>query len=359
MDDYRRKRPGWATKEQLEALIKEASEKIKIAVDRQAEVKRAWTALRAQRDTLLGRRTDLLALVSTLEGALESIRSCRRFMREGMLLPYDLEDGKLISKERFEESERFRKSTRWAPRTCRDRIEGLLRSASAILEEEPRLSDEFQGVISDALTDIGSLRETTQAEAAPPSSLVPAEGEPIAQAADAESFDPGVTAEIVLPFVRPARTQELYELVKCVGFVLTCKVAMFAQSRIRAMLEVLIYLDQATEQEVELYDSAVLALSNQHGQRERVDQSTYVIKRWRKTSATWIQYKPNPKKNTWGLKLAARCAPDAEALMERKGLTSDAIRAARDRRRAAKDEAWKAKGKPRYDKPTDEESDEP
>lgn len=269
--------------------------------------------------SVLSRHAEVVRLVGDLEEATAAFRQFQSRFSAGSALPYEVRVGALISETEYRRAEDLLKDPRWAPAVARERITGLIVSASALLGGRPGLPDELAEAIDQAEEYIRRIEEkgtagTAQEKQAPAVSSVETEG------------------------VNSARVDELYELVVCVGYVITCKRPFFAASTIPAMLAVLPFLGRATEEEVLGLRKAVGERSHRNGERERVEGKA-VLTRWAESDARWIVYRAG-KVVQGMLKLTQKAGEAAAGLLQKHNLTAEAVRAAHARRREVQQERY-------------------
>jgi hypothetical protein len=68
-----------------------------------------------------------------------------------------------------------------------------------------------------------------------------------------------------------------------------------------------------------------------------------VLLSWEKNrNITWVYYNTGRKQRSWGFKLAQHATKQALSLMEKHGLTPEAIRSAHEARKEENKQAWEA-----------------
>lgn len=292
----------------------------------------------------------------------------KKLNSSGCSAPYEFRGEGLITQKEYEEAVVFLRDPLWSPLNAKHRLDGLIARATSLVRDQLKLPhDEVRSHIEAAqtffsdvdrtMTELSSDLEAASAEPAEdasPAGLEPATvGEAEQEAGQENSlesdtptvFHPqeteagGSDPPLLQPCVSTdsQRAAELYNLVICVGYVLTCKTTFLAASTIKALLDVLPFLDIATEAEIAQHRAEVLRLSHRAEQRETVTDRKKATDRWRRTDCRWISYSPRGKQ--WRLKLAEKSGPLAVRLMTKHGLTRDGIKDAHRRKKEAQREA--------------------
>ena len=165
----------------------------------------------------------------------------------------------------------------WGPVTVKRRLEFLVSGNLALLSEEPQLPQEVSDIIATA------ERFAQEVE----SRLIQEDEERV----DSETISP---PKDLSPAVDLGRLEEIYELILCVGYTLTCKRPHLSFSNIRAMLRVLQYTGIVNEDEFAFYLDSLEARSKQAGEREYRKEGQKVLSLWQESRATWIDWVPRP-----------------------------------------------------------------
>lgn len=276
--------------------------------------------------SVLSRHAEVMRLVGDLEEATAAFRRFQRRFSVESALPYEVRAGALITETEYRHAEDLLKDARWAPAVARERITGLIVSASALLGGRPGLPNELAEAIEQAEEYIRRIEEKGTVGMAQ-STPVEVQEKPAPTVSNAETER-----------INPARVDELYELVVCVGYVITCKRPFFAASTIPAMLAVLPFLGRATEEEVLRLRNAVGERSHRTGERERAEGKS-VLTRWAESDARWIVYRAGGAVQG-KLKLTQKAGVATAGLLQKHNLTAEAIRAAHARRREVQQERY-------------------
>lgn len=324
-----------------EALIAQARTHIQACRGQADIVRKTYDGLHARLGASLAKKEDILARCATLSESQRRLRGLAARFPTNAARPYAVQDGKLISQEEYERAEQYLRDAQWAPLTAQQRLVGLLSSASTFMAQPPSLPREVVRVLEHAEGEI-RVTEAEWAEAAPapppaPTDADEEDAEGVAELTPAPTGldEDGATA------ITPARAEELYELVICVGYVLTCSSAHLAASTIHAMLKVVRYLGRCSELEALHSRGAVRALAYRASEVETVSETRNVNARWKQSQARWISYKPG-RAAFASLKLARSAEEGALRLLAKHGITPTAIKDAHQRKREEQRRQWEA-----------------
>lgn len=284
-----------------------------------------WSKLERHRGELLQRHRTVDELVARIRKSSSVMRDYQRRFGPNTARPYHIDNGSIISRGEFERAERSLLDPGLAPEVCREQAASILLAALDLLNDEPRLPPELQEALDQAEKLIGVLETESPEQDQTQGVVAPV----VRQTTGAERPSPsGVDA---------ARVEELYRLVIAVGYVLTCNHYNFAQSNIRAMLDVVRHLGRCTSAEFDACLEAVQDRSKLDGERVRVPEGFSFTKLWRSTHCRWVQYRV---KGRWALKLAELQGKGARALLDELHLAEADVRKAHEARRAERQQAW-------------------
>jgi hypothetical protein len=268
----------------------------------------------------------------------------RKHEKQGLPLPCDMYDG-LIPKEDYDQAIVYNTDARWGPRNTEKRLLSLLARVES--SADTRLKLDIQ--LAKARTAADEVEAALRAIEGPPAVSSPASTLPARSAetritpvngtkasSPAKRDDKTAESRDTL-LLSSERAEEIYEMMICIGYVVTMGSAFLSNTQVTPALEMLVLLQKITETEVSLYKEAVRELSKGPGQREQVKSSKRVISRAKQSNHRWIHYKI--AKN-WVLRITHRSAPYCESLLKKHALTEDAIRAARAKRREIKDDEY-------------------
>ncbi len=243
------------------------------------EVMREWQALRGRVETeVVPNQMVITRLCADLAKGSKAIRDYRRLFGITHRPPFQLEpiQGK-ITPDQFDRALLIADDHRWGPATTQSRVEGL---ASRIIARlgQPHLPIPLERMIQEARRFLANAKETLARKEDPP------------EPKKSPGLDEEDSTEMTVTSLDPRRAQEIYEMVRCVGFVITANNYFLAASTIRAMLDILRFMSLITPAEATGYRQRVSELSKRPGERLVCRESRNVT-RLRKTSpATWIVY---------------------------------------------------------------------
>ncbi len=237
---------------------------------------------------------------------------------------------------------------KWDPKRCKERqtkdINGLLIALSI----EPRMPSKYTDKASTALdllekceaklnskTESRSVSHTTRTTKNDSVAVVPRAFPSVATVI-------GSMRKTEIPHAQVVSSSQsndanmietLYELVQCVGYVLTCKIPFLARSNIRAMLDIVEILGVVHETDLKKRFGADVEKRSLKD-REKVNDSSVVITRFRESRSVWIDYF-DVKKPLMRLKMTQHAGQSAYSLLQKYGLTESQIRDVHTAKRSA------------------------
>lgn len=304
-----------------------AQESVKACRQIEKQVSQVWAEFKDSSTMLLAKRTQVSRHIQALELASRNMLEYGRRLGPDVARPFELKAGQAITRERFERAEQLLRDRQWAPHTYRNRLDGLVNNSLSMAGQQPQFPGEVRQVIDDAVaaiarivtpepTTVGSKKDASVAAASSVATVIK-------------------SPRVATVTISDARAQELYEMVQGVAGILTCKSNYFAQSNLKAMLDIIQRTGHCTTTEVGQYLPRVRDLSKRSGERETVRESKYVTDRWKNSGCTWIVFMGRGR---WRLKLALKVKKKAEAARAKHGLTEPAIREAQEARKLEFDE---------------------
>ncbi len=296
--------------------------------ERERRAQASWqTNVGSNKEKLVGKHARIQQLVREIEDASRRMRDHEKRWGNKTIRPYDSPnegDTPLVERAVYEQAREYLSDHRWGPLACRQRIQGQLNAVLTILEQEPALSSELKSLIEQAENYITDIERTWQPEESDPES-------------DPDTVNPDENdLNEPEPEGETPRVDELYELIICVGYVLTCNHHFFAQGTIKAMLETIQFLDRCSKAEISEYKQRLTERSQRNSEMDVVGKGKKLKPRWQKSRRRWVRYCYNKAKGSWGLKLAQKAGPQAKRLLAKHGLTADDIRQAHERKREFK-----------------------
>lgn len=286
-------------------------------------------------------------------------RFCKQHSEDTPL--YQALDGAFIEQEDYEKALAILKDMNWAPIGTDQRLNGLMNKAVSLTSSGIELPHDSVGrhidlaqyyinegnaIISDMSGKPGDMPPDS------PSQSEPATSSQSDDQPSTESMAPRASYLTTVSTAEPkvqrsttkdsSRAKELYELVICVGYVLTCKKPFLAFSTIKAMLDTLPFIKNArgeaivTPVESDALRPAVLDLSHRAGQRETVRDRKQVTPRTKTIQTLWISY--SPRKEQWGLKMTHFAETEALELIKKHSLSVESLRQAHTDKRAERQE---------------------
>jgi hypothetical protein len=324
---------------ELNETIKKAESLISACRSIEKQGQGSWK--RFQRDfsqNVEGSKSEIQSICAKLAEATRKVNDFENRFEGDTLRPYQVGDAPAIEKAEYEESKQILSSSKWSPERAKVRILGLITTIQRSLGPCPKLPDDVIAAIDRIEEEIENIRSDWKAEDA----LVEESVYPV-PLPRYSTIPPSPGEEIAID---SDRLQELYELVICVAYVLTCNKKFLARSNMRALLGVIQYLNLCTIAEGKAYRKALEARSTQPGERETYEEK--FGQTWAESEATWLYFNPanvepdqRPKARKLVLKLSQCAGNQARNLMRMKGLDEDQIREARQRR---KDDQLEARG---------------
>lgn len=321
---------------------------LKDCLDERDDVRDSWQRLRTaiQSDVLPLRRTIDQGCADLAETSRE-IREFFSRVGENAPAPYTLPQFEgSISEEQYEAALQTARDSHWAPRVTRARLENL---ANNLLQglEEPDFPEEVRSMLDSELARVRQVEEEKRIRIARQSREAAAstETQTLVRAQEAIPL-PRSTTEADANEPSEARAREVYEMVVCVGAVLTNKPYHFASSTVRSMLDLLVRMGRLTEEEKAAVHASVLAMSHRSGERHIVPEGVKPNTRWKSRKETWIVTK---RKSKTRLKITQHAARQCEQLFARHRLTVEEIERAKEARAKEKEEARKRYRKSKKD----------
>ncbi|PJE76837.1 hypothetical protein COV05_02320 [Candidatus Uhrbacteria bacterium CG10_big_fil_rev_8_21_14_0_10_48_16] len=282
-------------------------------------------------------RATIAELCADLGKGSRAIREYRRAFGATHQPPFELDAFReRITPEQFKAGGELADDHRWGPSTTKSRLDSLCSRMIARLEK-PVLPSAVERLLDQAGRFLTQMQTVADSPAGDSTQRVssPSPESPASHSTESDS-DVGRPEAIV----DPRRAQEIYELVKCVGFVLTCNHHHLAATTIRAMLDVLRFMGRVSLEEVELYRRELYKLSRASGERVHTDDGKRVSTLRKSSQATWIAFETRKQKR---LKMTVQGGKRTEALLARHQLTTEQIKAAHEGRRAEQEELHRSR----------------
>lgn len=246
----------------------------------------------------------------------------------------------LISQEEYEKALSLvppadKSSHAWYPGECREALRRYVQQIAISLIFEPRLPKELSAAMQSAKELIGQIepksmmRMLSQPSIRISDSNVCTSSENAVKTERSTLVSPeavGASAALLIsPEIKRSRLGELYELLMCVGYVCTyLNMHPNASKTIRGMLLVLVNIGQCSEQEAELYLSALTQRVS--GKSEYVENPHRLLDRSRSSKKWWVHTQIG---RAWRRRLTSAGAKFAAEFMTKFGLTQKEIEAAR------------------------------
>lgn len=333
-------------REGMTSHIAEARRYIGICQSLLLRVQSEWKKGGADGSQILQEHGVVQSLTSDLNIAVVTFRKHERQFGALAARPSDLLDGDIIPPDRYQRAEELLRDPGWAPDTACRRIQSLLGTVFDLSDDTPVFSGDTAYAISQAEEAIRILEAGPEERGTvvPTRSFRPKAAGARAEAPSVSSplrpsdtTAPADRAPAPVGEVDPRRVEELYELVCIVGYVLTSNAQYFAQSSIRAMLEVVQRIGCCSAEDVVLYLESVSERSKRDGERELITDKSQVVARWRLTKCGWVQFQ---NRGRWCLKLAQKRGAELAKAMRARGITDAMVREAQRARRTERREAW-------------------
>ncbi len=288
-----------------------------------AKVGEEWQELRslAERE-VVPKRTTIARLCADLATGSRAMRDYRKLFGTSHQPPFAFKVlSDRITPEQFRAAQLIADDHRWGPATTKARIEGLTVRIMVRLEQ-PKLPGKLRRMLEQAQRFLAQAQSSLGATTSKPL-------EPTTPSRNEAGTE--ISAD-------PQRARQLYEMVQCVGLVLTCNYRHLAASTVSAMLDVLRFMGRISTEESATFRSAVYQLSRRTGERIGVTGSNTVSQLRKSSRATWVAYKI---KGQTRLKMTERGGARASALLEQYSLSVESIKAGHDGRRAEQTELHK------------------
>lgn len=281
-------------------------------------------------------RATIAELCADLGKGSRAIREYRRAFGATHQPPLELDAFReKITPAQFKAGGELADDHRWGPSTTKSRLDSLCSRMIARLEK-PMLPSAVERLLDQAERLLAQM-QTTESPAGDPIQKVLS---PSPDSSASHSTESGSGAGGPETTIDPRRAQEIYELVKCVGFVLTCNHHHLAATTVRAMLDVLRFMGRVSPEEAELYRSELYKLSRASGERVHTDDGKRVSALRKSSQATWIAFETKKQKR---LKMTVQGGRRTEPLLARHQLTTDQIKTAHEGRRAEQEELHRSR----------------
>ncbi len=300
----------------------------------------------------------------------------QQFAKNGVLKPPHLFlPGKYIDTNEYEFAELVAASEDWRPQRLGNELELLVASIERLFYTPPQLTEHVADVVQATERYLGMLPEILEAEPQPEPTHEPAEPAPQSEPGESETFrepeplTPPLAAEpsgpqsaqppladledesseIPLPVPESydeARAQELYELIICAGYVITCNDKFIASSSVNSLLETVQLLKKCSKDEAGTFAPVLRTMVADPTQSENLkgEKAPVIKKRWELSTKTWLIYDVNQRsarRNT--IKLTSGQFQHAYNLMVKHDLTIDNIRRAYESKRVLTEQRWKVR----------------
>ena len=311
----------------METLLNQSEKAIQEIEGVETEIQKSWqsSSLHFQNNILVDDK-EVTKLVSELERATRNVRDLReRFVKiaGGSTRPCDFNDAP-ISSEQYQKVEEIMAAREWAPRTLQKRLSEKLIGLRHVLAETLNLPDNTKDLIHASKMRVEQITSLLQKD------------EVVAVIQKVSPMNLSLD-EIAVVTLNSTRLQELYELLICVGFVLTCnRKQLFQAYSVGSMIRLLKYLGLTDDEEVDLYKIALKQIVDRNVEECLMKDA---CDRWSKSQEQWIRYDVKRKVRPFRFKLTSVTASLAETLLEKYELSTGFIEVAK----ARKDESEKQK----------------
>ena len=297
-------------------------------------VQAEWFTLKSMTGDLNEDRQMASLLCNDLSNGSSAIADFRSFFGAVATLPFDHELFRdRITKEELDRAEGITGDRHWGPVTAKHRFSALVTSIVARIHDAPKPPGAVVRMLEQA------ARYTDDAEAL----LSPKTAKRYVESAPESTETAGRSEDD--DRIDPRRASELYELVKCVGLVITNNPHFFAGSTVRSMLDVVCHLGLTNPDEAYKYREAVKDISGREGETVRVTDSKRVSTTRKSSKATWVVYTIVKKKgpNLVFMKMTTSGADRIEPLLGRHSLTIESVKEAYKQSREEKEEKRKTR----------------
>lgn len=262
--------------------------------------------------------------------------------------------GSLVTDQAYNCAVDRMRDQKWGKLTAERRLLGLIESIDGLRGEKPRLPADIREVVGMSEKSIEQIRadwrerdrrRTLNPPPGPNTSMGLLTGAPTIPALS----PPALPRPITVAPTRPATAmsdeatapsaEKLYELMVCVGYVLTAmKWNSLTCTTLVSASRILVYLGACTEAQAQSAKDGMkqLLLAEAETLKDGIPNKA----RWHAGKVRWLRYHNG---RAWVLKLTEKSGPEARSLMAKHGLTEAAVRDAYARMKADREIEFRRK----------------